>query len=257
MTGPQPPGSDESRDGARPLGPDESRDGARPPGSHEPRGGAQGPEQPRETAQDAVPPGYPAPHHAPGPDVPPQAPPQSPVDYGKVSYNTQDPVAPQPPAGPGVQPPFVAPPTQRDQRRMWAGIGIGAAALVLCVGGSIAGCIGLTLWLDTEQNQESEAAVGRYLNPLIRGEYAKAYLEQCADLRELETSEQYAARTSQRPKLLGYTITEAGPATDADPAAMVRLVRVQFRYESGTESGQFRVIHDQADKRYQVCGGDI
>ncbi|MGY0231570.1 hypothetical protein [Longispora urticae] len=214
-----------------------------------------GAEVPRETAQDAVPPGY-----APGPDVPQQTPPQSPVDYGKPSYGepgTPAPVAPQPPAGPGVQPPFVAPPTQRDQRRMWAGIGIGAAALVLCVGGSIAGCVGLTLWLDAEQNQESEAAVGRYLNPLIRGEYAKAYLEQCSDLRELETSEEYASRTSQRPKLLGYTITSTGPATDADPAAMVRLVRVQFRYESGTEAGQFRVIHDQADKRYQVCGGDI
>ncbi|WP_412540175.1 hypothetical protein R8Z50_30820 [Longispora sp. K20-0274] len=203
-------------------------------------------EPPVETAQDAVPPQV---SDAVPPDVADVAP-----RYGEFVPPT---APPEPPPGPGVQPPFVAPPTQRDKGRMWAGIGIGAAALVLCGVGSIAGCVGLGIWLDSEQKSESRAAVGRYLDPLTRSEYGKAYLEQCSEVRELETSEQYVERVSGRPKLLGYTIVSSDQAPDSGPSALVQLVRVQLRYDSGPQSGQFRVIHDQADKRYEVCGGDI
>ncbi|GIG62349.1 hypothetical protein Lfu02_67210 [Longispora fulva] len=212
-------------------------------------------EPPAETAWDAVPPGYGQPQPPPaapgyGPDFP---------AFGQAveAFGQPLPAAPpEPPPGPGVQPPFVAPPTQRDKGRMWAGIGIGAAALVLCGVGSVAGCVGLGFWLDSEQKSESQDAVQRYLGPLVRGEYGKAYLEQCSELRELETAEQYTARVSARAKLTGYSIISSEQAPDSGPTALVQLVRVQLQYDSGPQSGQFRVIHDQADKRYEVCGGD-
>ena len=50
---------------------------------------------------------------------------------------------PPPPRGPGVQAPFVAPPTDGRRRRRWWAIGLTAGAVVLCCAGSVAGLGGL------------------------------------------------------------------------------------------------------------------
>src|SRR5437016_152585 len=48
-----------------------------------------------------------------------------------------DPDVPSPPRGPGVAPPFAAPPTDRSRKSLWIGLGVGALLLVLCCVGGV------------------------------------------------------------------------------------------------------------------------
>ncbi|MBA3490176.1 MAG: hypothetical protein H0T78_11690 [Longispora sp.] len=161
------------------------------------------------------------------------------------------------PPGPGVRPPFAAPPTQRDQRRIWLGIAAAVTAFALCCGGGIASCVGIGVWLGVEQQAESRSAVTRYLDPLVDGQYSKAYEQQCSTLRDQETSEEYAARVSDRPRLQSYEIGTIATDTSGEGAEMATLVDVTLRYELGPQAGQLKVVFDSADKKYRVCGGDV
>ncbi|WP_018349250.1 hypothetical protein [Longispora albida] len=161
--------------------------------------------------------------------------------------------APPPPPGPGVQPPFVAPPSQRDKRRTWFAVVGGVLAVFLCVGGAIGTCAGLAIWMSVEQNTEARAATDRYMGPLQRGEYSKAYLEMCSDLRELQTAEEFAAEHDRRPRIQGYEITRTEPS-NREQATVWVTVRVQQNSSSATK--RLRVVLDPVDKRYQVCSND-
>ena len=105
------------------------------------------------------------------------------------------PSVPPPPPGPGAAPPFAAPPTERDKRRTWIGIGVAAMALVLCcVGG--AGGIGVVIWGGIEQSKDQAAAVvGQFLERIDAGESALARRLICDELPPRVSANELVNRT--------------------------------------------------------------
>src|SRR2546421_11834542 len=91
---------------------------------------------------------------------------------------------PPPPPGPGVQAPFATPPTERDRKRLWIGLGVGAALLVVCCGGGAFGFGALIVNRAGALRTEAVAVVRQYLNYLRTDSYASAYQLLCSDLRD-------------------------------------------------------------------------
>src|SRR5262245_28432235 len=101
-----------------------------------------------------------------GPVPPEQARPAHPTGSAPGSSGHPEPsghLGPSgPPPGPGVQPPFAAPPTDGDRTRVWVGLGVGAAALVLCCLGGLAGLAGLIYTGTQAIDEQSRVTVDRY-----------------------------------------------------------------------------------------------
>src|SRR5436309_9937590 len=86
---------------------------------------------------------------------------------------------PAPPPGPGVRAPFAAPPTERDRKRLWISLVVGAVLLLLCCGGGVVGFGVLVVATDRALPAEATAVVERYLTGLRDGDYQKAYDQLC------------------------------------------------------------------------------
>jgi hypothetical protein len=105
------------------------------------------------------------------------------------------PSVPPPPPGPGAAPPFAAPPTERDKRRTWIGIGVAAVMLVLCcVGG--AGGVGVVIWGGIEQSKDQAAAVvEEFLERIDQSEPTLARQLICDELPPRVTANELVDRT--------------------------------------------------------------
>ena len=98
-----------------------------------------------------------------------------PVEPASAPPGGPDGEVPAPPRGPGVAPPFAAPPTDRNRRGLWIGLGVGGLVLVLCCVGGLFG-FGLILVSGAEKvKTEAHQVVTDYLSALQREDYNKAY----------------------------------------------------------------------------------
>jgi hypothetical protein len=144
---------------------------------------------------------------------------------------------PPAPPGPGVAPPFVAAPTDRDRKTVWIGLGIGALVFVLCCVGGIGG-VGVFL-AGTLQETRSQAkqTVGDYLDALQHEEYSTAYDLRCEDLTAQESLRTFTARVKSDP-VLRYTVgTVDISGSDVLVSAVVQYSR-----------------RGEQDRRYVVAG---
>ena len=106
------------------------------------------------------------------------------------------------PPGPGVVPPFAAPPTEGRTRRMWYGLGAGAVALVLCCGLGGLALVGVAVTLPEALNEQARAVVSEYLGAVQRQDYGAAYnllcdAEQAGNLLELPARLEYAGAAAE------------------------------------------------------------
>jgi len=160
---------------------------------------------------------------------------EDPPAYGTPApWKADEPPAPP---GPGVAPPFVAAPTDRDRKTVWIGLGIGALVFVLCCVGGIGG-VGVFL-AGTLQETRSQAkqTVSDYLDALQHEEYGTAYDMRCADLMAQESLRSFTARAKSDP-VQGYSI---GPV---DISGSDVLVSAIVRYSAQGDQ----------DRRYVVAG---
>src|SRR5260221_8729252 len=84
-----------------------------------------------------------------------------------------------PPPGPGVQPPFVAPPTDGARRRRWIGAGIASGLGIFLFIGGLLGYGALSVFGQQMIVERSTAAVTEYLTAIRNGEYHKAFSVLC------------------------------------------------------------------------------
>lgn len=106
---------------------------------------------------------------------------------------------PAPPPGPGVAPPFAAPPTDRSRRGLWIGLGVGGLVLLLCCAGGLVG-IGVLLVGATEQaKRQATEVVKVYLTALREGDYRTAHAQYCARLARGVSREELAAQARREP----------------------------------------------------------
>jgi hypothetical protein len=154
------------------------------------------------------------------------------------------PSVPPPPPGPGAVPPFTAPPTERDKKRMWIGAGIGAVVLALCCAGGVGG-IGVVVISGIEQSKrQAEATVDAYLESLQNNDVSGARIQICENL-DPGVSESELVSRADDTDFTSYAVGEAEitnttidvPAVLSTPGGQVRQL-----YLVGTEGASTCIV---------------
>ncbi|HEX6501400.1 MAG TPA: hypothetical protein VF054_20570 [Micromonosporaceae bacterium] len=158
------------------------------------------------------------------------------------------PAAPEPPPGPGVRPPFAAPPSDRDRTRLWIGLGVGALALVVCCVGSLFGLGILAVAGGNELTSQARQVVTDYLDALRAARYDNAYDLLCEPLRQRETEEEFAARMSGGARVVDFTVGTPRVGNEI-------VVPADVTVASGRRVAQsFTLAQDRsAETRLKIC----
>jgi hypothetical protein len=155
---------------------------------------------------------------------------------------------PPPPAGPGVQPPFVAPPTDGSRRRRWIGVGIAAGVLVLlCAGGAglFVALIGLSAQATRE---EAGRSVTAYLSDLRDGQFGRAWTRLCPALKQRVSSAEFTREQQALPRITQFSLGDVTISPDIlVPATITRT-------DSSSEHVTFVMALNQQSAQYEVCG---
>jgi hypothetical protein len=153
---------------------------------------------------------------------------------------------PPPPQGPGVIPPFPAPPVEGRGRRLGIGLGIGAGVLALVCGGGLATAVGLTAVMTSALNEQADVVVGDYLDALRDREWSQAYDMLCPRAQRTETESEFVARVSAEKLIADYNVGDI---------ETVRLtVPVDITYSDST-SAELRAYLEQNRETggFEVC----
>jgi hypothetical protein len=153
---------------------------------------------------------------------------------------------PAPPPGPGVVPPFAAPPRDRDHKRLWVGLGVGGAVVVL---GCVAGVFGIRVLASGSEDivrSQASSVVDTYLGALREQNYPDAYDQLCSDLTDRLTLRQFQASYG-RPPVVSYHIDDVQIANQIVVNASV------------TRRGENETAHNyplvQSGTVLKICGG--
>ena len=153
---------------------------------------------------------------------------------------------PAPPPGPGVAPPFAAPPRDRDNKSLWIGLGVGGLLLVLCCVGGVFGIGVLASGGEDLLRSEATSVVSTYLDALRKENYPKAYDQLCSDVTSRLSLEGFESRVSD-PPVVGYSID----SVELDQEVIVNAT-VQ-RDGRSPQAVQFPLA--QSGSTLKVCGG--
>ena len=224
-----------------------------------------GPVEPRPSS--AVPAG-PSEWAAPSPWEPPQrqsqsdpaglaAPPPPPADLSQPSPPPADPAAPPPaptgppyqvPTGPGVAPPFAAPPVEGRTARVWIGLGVAALALVLCCGGGTVALVGLIVTGTEAINEQARVAVDDYFEAVSKQDFGAAYGMLCAEAQRRESPDEFAERLVEEPEIDTYSMGQVSVTSRI-------VVPVEVTYsEGGSDTLRVSLNQDTGTGELEVCG---
>jgi hypothetical protein len=153
---------------------------------------------------------------------------------------------PPPPQGPGVFPPFPAPPVEGRGRRVGLGLGVGAGVLLLVCGGGVAAAVGLTRVMSSALNEQAEVVVSDYLEALRDREWSQAYEQLCSQARTQETESQFTSRVSTGDPITSW---------DVGTVDLVRLAApVSVTYAGGdTAELQAYLGQNRQTGGFEVC----
>jgi hypothetical protein len=151
---------------------------------------------------------------------------------------------PAPPPGPGVQTPFPAPPTDRSNRNLWIGLGVGGALLLVCCVGGVLGFGLLVAGGNRIVESEAKAVVQDYLDSQRKGDYNRAYTLLCRDIINRLSEGQFEERVSAE-RVLEFSVGDVR-ITNRDI-----VVDASVRRESGTQTEGYPVV--QEGGVFKVC----
>ena len=160
------------------------------------------------------------------------------------------PVVPPPPAGPGVQAPFATPPTERDRKRLWIGLGVGAALLVVCCGGGAFGFGALLVNRAGALRTEAVAVVRQYLNDLRAESYSSAYRLLCSDLRNNMNQAEFTSREHDRPRVVQFAIGSASLS-----GSQVLVPAEVVGEDGSTRHPTFALVEEDQPAALRICSG--
>ena len=153
---------------------------------------------------------------------------------------------PAPPPGPGVVPPFAAPPRDRDRKSLWIGLGVGGLLLVLCCVGGVLGIGVLASGSEDILRSEATSVVDTYLGALRRENYREAYDQLCSDVTSNLSYQGFQRRVSD-PALINYRI---------DSLVIDRAIAVNATIQRdglAPEAVTYPLV--QAGGTLKICGG--
>jgi hypothetical protein len=116
------------------------------------------------------------------------------------------PHVPAPPQGPGVYPPFPAPPVEGKGKRVGWALGIAAGVLVLVCGGGLAAVIGLTASMGGALKEQAHVVVADYLDALHDREYDRAYRMLCEQAQDDESAAEFRSRVGETDPIASYRL---------------------------------------------------
>jgi hypothetical protein len=155
-----------------------------------------------------------------------------------------------PPRGPGVVPPFAAPPSEGRGSRMWLGLGVAGLALVLCCGGGLAAVVGLLIAGTRAIDEQAEIVITDYLEAVAADEYGEAYDLLCPALQARESLAAFQRRVETEPEISSFEVGSTDMTSSTDI-----VVPVQVRYATGgTDSLRFVMAQDSRTGGLLVCG---
>ncbi|MDG4832673.1 hypothetical protein O7627_25675 [Solwaraspora sp. WMMD1047] len=154
---------------------------------------------------------------------------------------------PEPPRGPGVRPPFPAPPSEGRTARLWLGLGVAALAVLLCCGGGSVALVGFAISGSEAISEQAQVVVGDYFEAVREGQYGEAYSLLCDEAREQETRAEFERRISAEPEIDSYQVGEATFGIEL-------VVPVDVSYAGGgRDSLRAELAQDSQDASLKVC----
>jgi hypothetical protein len=152
---------------------------------------------------------------------------------------------PPPPQGPGVYPPFPAPPIEGRGRRVGVGLGLGAAVLLLvCGGGTIAG-VGLVSIMSSALNEQADVVVTDYLEALRDREWSQAYDQLCTTAKQQETESEFTSRVSAAELITAWDVGDVDLVQANAPVSVTYAdgdtAQLRAYLEQNRETGGFEV----------------
>lgn len=155
------------------------------------------------------------------------------------------------PPGPGVQPPFAAPPIEGRTARRWLGLGVAAAVLVMCCGIGGVALGGLLVTMIPALNEQAQRAVGDYLEALADQNWRRAYELRCEADQQAESLAEFTDRVSDRPLITDYDL---GDLDYLDVQGDQLRLPAELTYADGTRVVQdFPLVPDPQTGRLEVC----
>jgi hypothetical protein len=154
-----------------------------------------------------------------------------------------------PPRGPGVVPPFAAPPNDGIRKRMWIGLGLGAAALVICLIGGVVGLGALVVSSSAARRDAATAVVTKYLDAWQARQYRRAYDLTCDDIKSKTSLNDFAAALDQ-DTLASFELEQAVLTADDT------YVPATLRFTGGDVRTERISVVVQSDGDSVVCGLD-
>ncbi|GIF68636.1 hypothetical protein Ais01nite_66710 [Asanoa ishikariensis] len=189
------------------------------------------------------------------PEIPPGPPsgfltaPTSPAP-APAPHPVGPPVPPVPPQGPGVVPPFAAPPTEGRTKRLWLGLGVAGVFALLCCGGGIASVAGLTVFGVRAIEEQARVVVTDYVEALQHAEYADAYALLCDSRQRAQSPTDFAATESLAPRIDRFQV---GSISTGSTNGII--VPVDVTYATGSSSTlSFTMAQDRGTGGLEVCG---
>jgi hypothetical protein len=153
---------------------------------------------------------------------------------------------PAPPQGPGVAPPFAAPPRDRDNKRLWIGLGVGGLVLALCCVGGVLGIGVIASGSEDLVRGQATSVVRTYLEALAEQSYTDAYDQLCGKITQNLSRRDFEVQVGQ-PRVTQYSIGAVEVTTPIIVNATV------------TQAGRNPVAHRyeivQSGTALQICGG--
>lgn len=157
-------------------------------------------------------------------------------------------IAPPPPLGPGVQPPFVAPPTDGTKQRRWLAVGLSVGfAVLLCIGGLV-GLGGLVVLGTQVIRDDAEATVTNYLGAVRDGHYDEAYRLLCDSVQAHTSKLAFIDDQLGGPRVASFQV---GAATLSDEIVVPATVTYADQSSAGLD---FIMAQDTETGAVEVCG---
>jgi hypothetical protein len=164
---------------------------------------------------------------------------------GPASAGPAGPVGvPAPPAGPGASPPFAAPPTDRNRRGLWIGLGIGGLVLLLCCVGGVFGIGVLYVGATDQAKRQATAVVQAHLDALIDGDFRTAHDQFCDEL----------ARDISRDELQQQMRSESFTDYRLEDPRLGTFVEVTAHLRGRAGEVVRTYLLDTAGQELQICG---
>jgi hypothetical protein len=158
------------------------------------------------------------------------------------------PEIPGPPPGPGVRPPFVAPPTDGAKRRRWTAVGLVAATVLVCCLGGFGGVVSIALLGSRAVYEQARITVTDYLTALQKRDYDAAYALLCPDRRQQHSKEQFISEVGKWEQE-SFTVGE--PVVKQSVMVPAHVVYAKPKV---TKDQQFTLWQDTSTAEFYVCG---